>query len=155
MTIQQDKEFLAYVADLIARNVLLQSGDTEKVPWLRRSKYEWVTELAAALYEEGFLIDTVISMDHCTNEPIYPDNVRKEEPSSVWTGFCYDESNVDYAFSAIWHLNQDKFLRSWEHTHYYELTDVAIEPKEEYDRRFNEWRNNWMQRKSDVKSKGK
>jgi hypothetical protein len=150
MTKKHSREFLDYIADVIARNPLLHSGDIEMDPWLRRSNYVWVTELADVLYEEGFLIDKVVSQIHDTNE-----DKRPETASSTWVGFCFDEDNHDYAFTAVWHLNMDKFLRNRECQHYYELTDLDIEPKEDYDRRFREWYERWKKTKTPAKAKEK
>lgn len=150
MTQKRSKEFLDYIKDLVIRNVLLESGDMEMDPWLRRTQYVWVTELADALYAEGFLIDTVHTIYIASNE-----DKRPEQPSCTWKGFCFDESNRDYAFTAIWHMNLEKFLRNREFQHYYELTDLDLEPKEDYDWRQKEWYMRWKGIKIEQKGTNK
>lgn len=71
-------------------------------------------DLMGVMFDHGFLIDNV-TVSYSWDEHI------------IWKGTCYDADLSDYVFNATWTMNMTKFSAS--DVHYYELTDLDIEPK--------------------------
>lgn len=73
----------------------------------------YAQDLIPVMMEAGFLIDKVV-LSYSSDTWVQ------------WIGSCYDESTDLYKFTATWTLNKDKFHLS--EVHYYDLTDLCIEP---------------------------
>lgn len=75
----------------------------------------FANDLMKVLFDNGFLIDNV-TLSASDDEHI------------TWSGRCYDVDLTDYKFKATWTFNLEKFTGPNSQVHYYELSDLDIEP---------------------------